>query len=92
MFKYVKALIVLNTYIYIYIYIVIKEKTNSIFKVKIFRLLPLSIHNLSLYKFRFGSHIRLNSYRARYNVAQGTNLTRYNRIYTYIYIYVYIKL
>ena len=34
-------------YIYIYIYVVIKEKTNNIFKVKIFRLLPLSIHNLS---------------------------------------------
>ena len=30
----------------IYIYIVIKEKTNNIFKVKIFRLLPLSIHNV----------------------------------------------
>ena len=34
-------------YIYLYIYIVIKQKTNNIFKVKIFRLLPLSIHNLS---------------------------------------------
>ena len=33
--------------IYIYIYIVVKEKTLNIFKVKIFRLLPLSIHNLS---------------------------------------------
>ena len=30
-------------------YIAIKEKTNNIFKVKIFRLLPLSIHNISLY-------------------------------------------
>ena len=27
-------------------YIAIKEKTNNIFKVKIFQLLPLSIHNL----------------------------------------------
>ena len=26
----------------IYVYIVIKEKTNNIFKVKMFRLLPLS--------------------------------------------------
>ena len=42
-------------------YIVIKATTNNIFKVKIFWLLPLSIHNLSLYKFRFESHIRLNS-------------------------------
>ena len=42
-------------------YIVIKEKTNNIFKVKIFRLLPLSILNISLYKFRFEIHIRLNS-------------------------------
>ena len=25
------------------------EKTNNIFKVKIFRLLPLSIHNLYIY-------------------------------------------
>ena len=34
-------------YIYIYIlYIVIKEKTNNIFKVKIFRQLRLSIHNI----------------------------------------------
>ena len=65
-------------YIYIYIYIVIKEKTNNIFKVKIFRLLPLSVHNTSLNKFRFESHIRLNSYRARYNVVQGTNRTRFN--------------
>ena len=47
---------------YIYIYIVIKEKTNNIFQVKIFRPLPLSIHNISLYKFRFESHKRLNSY------------------------------
>ena len=30
-------------------------KTNNIFKVKIFRPLPLSIHNISLYKFRFDS-------------------------------------
>ena len=65
-------------YIHIYIYVVIKEKNNNIFKVKIFPLLPLSIHNLSLYKFRFESHIRLNSYRARYNVVQGTNRTRFN--------------
>ena len=64
--------------IYIYIYILIKEKTNNIFKVIIFRLLPLSIHNCSLYKFRFESHIRLNSYRARYNVVQGTNRTSFN--------------
>ena len=34
--------------IYIYIYIVIKEKTNNIFEVEVFQLLPLSIHNLSL--------------------------------------------
>ena len=59
-------------------YIVIKAKTNNIFKVKIFWLLPLSIHNLSLYKFRFESHIRLNSYKARYNVVQSTNRTRFN--------------
>ena len=63
---------------YIYIYIVIKEKTNNIFKGKIFRLLLLSIHNLSLNIFCFESHIRLNSYRARYNVVQGTNRTRFN--------------
>ena len=58
--------------------IVIKEKTNNIFKVKIFRLLPLSIHNISLHKFRFESHIRLNSYRARYKFVQGTSRTRFN--------------
>ena len=49
-----------------------KEKTNNIFKVKIFRLLPLSIHNISLYNFRFESHIRSNSYRASYKVVQGS--------------------
>ena len=59
-------------------YIVIKEITNNIFKVKIFRLLPLSIHNISLYKFRFQSHIRLNSYRARYKFVQVTSRTRFN--------------
>ena len=59
-------------------YLVIKEKTNNIFKVKIFRLLPLSNHNLSLYKFRFESHIRLNSYRVRYKVVQVTNRKRFN--------------
>ena len=48
-------------------YIVIKEKTINIFKVKIFRLLPLLIHNISLYKFCFESHIRLNS------LEQGTS-------------------
>ena len=67
-----------NIYLYLYLYIVIKEKTNKIFKVKIFRLLPLSFHNISLYKSRFESHIRLNSYRARYKVAQGTSRTRFN--------------
>ena len=65
-------------YIYIYMYILIKEKTNDIFKVKIFRLLPLSIHDISLYKFHFESHIRFNSYRARYRVVQGTSRTRFN--------------
>ena len=45
--------------------------------MKIFRLLP-SIHNLSLYKFRFEGHIRLNSYRASSKVVQGTNRTRFN--------------
>ena len=45
--------------------------------MKIFRLLPLSIHNISLYKARFESHIRLNSYRARYKVVQGTSRIRY---------------
>ena len=64
--------------IYIYIYIVIKEKTDNIFTVKIYRLLPLSIHSLSLYKFRFESQIRLNSYKARYNVVQGANRARFN--------------
>ena len=59
-------------------YLVIKEKTNNIFKVKIFWVLPLSIDNLSLYKFCFESHIRLNFYRARYKLVQGTNRTRFN--------------
>ena len=59
--------------VYIYIHIVIKEKTDNIFKVKIFRLRHLLIHNLSLYKFRFESHIRLNSCRGRYKVIQGAN-------------------
>ena len=67
-----------DIYIYIYIYIVIKEKTDNIFTVKIYRLLPLSIHSLSLYKFRFESQIRLNSYKARYNVVQGANRARFN--------------
>ena len=61
-----------------YMYIVIKEKTNNIFKVIIFRLLPLSIHNIFLYKFRFESHVRLNSYRARYKFVQVTSSTRFN--------------
>ena len=65
-------------YVYIYIYIVIKEKTNNIFKVRIFRLLPSSIDNISLYKFCFENHIRLNSYRARYKGVQVTNLARFN--------------
>ena len=49
-------------------YIVFKEKTNSIFKVKIFRLQPLSIHKiaLSLYKCRFEIHICVHFCRARY--------------------------
>ena len=64
-------------YIYICIYIVSKEK-NNIFKAKLFWLLPLSIHSLSLYKFHFESHIRLNSSRASYNVVQGTSRTRFN--------------
>ena len=72
------SLCVLFHELFSYIYIVIKEKTNKIFKVKIFQLLPLAIHKLSLYKFRFESHIRLNSLRARCNVAQGTNRTRFN--------------
>ena len=45
-------------YIYIFIYIYIthviysnQQKTNNIFKMKIFRLLPLLIHNISLYKY-----------------------------------------
>ena len=45
--------------------------------MKIFRLLPLSIHNSSLYKFRFESHARFNSYRARLKVVLGTNCTRF---------------
>ena len=68
---YMYTYIYIYTQIYMYIYIIIKEKTNNIFKMKIFRLLPLSIHHLSLYKFRFESHITLNSYRAKYNVVQG---------------------
>ena len=75
---YYKYLLYIFVYIQIYIYIVIKEKNNNIFKVKIFLLLPLSIHNLCLYKFRFESHISLNSYRGRYNVVQGTNRRRFN--------------
>ena len=84
----------LSLYIYIYIYIYIHNiymYGNQItflnlqhFKVKIFQLLTLSIHNLSVYKVRFKSHIRLNSYRARYKVAQGTNRTRfsfYNKVW-----------
>ena len=54
--------------------------------MKIFRLLPLSIHNLSFYKFCFERHRRLNSYRARYKVVQGTNCTRfnfYNKVWKY---------
>ena len=54
--------------------------------MKIFRLLPLSIHNLYLYKFCFERHIRLNSYRTRYKVVQGTNCTRfnfYNKVWKY---------
>ena len=66
-------------YIYIYIYyIVIKEKNNNIFKMKIFRLLALSIHNISLYEFRFEGRIRLDFYRARYKVVLGTTRTRFN--------------
>ena len=63
------------------LYIVIKEKLIT-FLVKIFRLLHLSIHNISLYKFCFASHIILNSYRARYKVIQGINHIRF---------YFYIK-
>ena len=71
-------LLYIFVYIHIYLYIVIKEKNNNILKVKIFPLLALSIHNLSLYKFRFESHISLNSYRGRYNLVQGTNRRRFN--------------
>ena len=38
----------MNVCIYIYMYIVIKEKSNNIFKMKIFLLLPLSMQNISL--------------------------------------------
>ena len=62
---------------YMYIYSN-KGKTNNIFKVKIFSATALSVHNLSLYQFRFESHIRLNSDSARYKVVQGTNRTRFN--------------
>ena len=49
-------------YIYIYVYVIyvhiyylnlIKEKPNNIFKMKIFCILPLSIHNI--YKLHFKS-------------------------------------
>ena len=40
-------------YIYIYIYIVIKEKTNNIFQVKIFRHLAASITVMIQYKIAF---------------------------------------
>ena len=66
------------TTLYINIYIVIKAKTNNIFKVIIFRLLHLSNHDISLYKFHLKAHIRFNSYRARYEVVQGTSRTRFN--------------
>ena len=36
-------------YIYIYIYIVIKKKTNNIFRVKIFRLLPLCLYQFTIF-------------------------------------------
>ena len=70
--------IYLSIYLSIHLSIVIKEKTKNIFKMKIFQLLPLSIHSLSLCKFCFQSNIKLNSYRARYKVVQSTNRTRFN--------------
>ena len=51
--------------------------------MKIFRLLPLSIHNISSYKFRFEGHIRFTSYRARYKVVQDTSRTRYKLYKSY---------
>ena len=50
----------------------ISRKTiNNIVKVKMFRLLPLSAHNI-------GGHIRFNSYRAMYNVVKFTSCTRFS--------------
>ena len=54
--------------------------------MKIFQLLPLSIHNLSLCRFCFQSNIKLNSYRARYKVVQSTNCTRFN-FYNKVWLY-----
>ena len=65
-------------YIYIYDIYIYSNQGKNILKVKTFRLLPLSIHNIFLNKFRFESHIRLDYYRARYKVVQGTSRTRFN--------------
>ena len=46
-------------YMYVYIYQAKKLIPNNIFKIKIFQLLSVSIHNVSLYKFRFESHIKI---------------------------------
>ena len=70
-------------YMHIFIYIVINEKTNNIYTVKIFRLLPLSIHNLSLAEIYINKYIYIYIYMFP--------LIFYicsTRIYIWIFIYI----
>ena len=67
---------------YIFIYIVINEKTNNIYTVKIFRLLPLSIHNLSLAEIYIHKYIYIYIY-----VSANFLYLLYSHIYMHIYIY-----
>ena len=48
------------------------------------KILPLSIHNISFYKFKFRleSHIRFNSYRAKYKAVLGSNDSNNNNTNT----------
>ena len=68
-------------YMYIFIYIIINEKTNNIYTVKIFRLLPLSIHNLSLAEIYIHKYIYIYMFPLIFYICSTP-------IYIYAYLYI----
>ena len=66
---------------FIYLYILIKGKTNTIFKAKIFQLLPLSIHDIHIYAY---AYIHIHIYTYAYTYAHK------HRQIIHIYIYKYL--